>query len=305
MWRTRSARDSEAADMGYLLRVALRLLAVAFALDGFAPAFAGQMAAGRIHIEYVAPKIADHQALFAQLKERRSLEKLQAIFTPFRLPRDVTIRTIGCGESNAYYQPIDGRPTITLCYEYLQEIWNQLPTMTTEDGLTPTDALVGQALFAVAHEFGHLAFDVYQVPVLGREEDAADNFATFLMLRFREDGPRLIKGAAWSYHTFIKDYRLNPKATLPLAAFSSDHGQPEERFYNMMCMAYGSDAKLYAGLVDKGYLPVLRSRTCKHEFAVLQFGFNREILSHINRRMGDKVLAADWLATARPPAPLR
>ena len=273
--------------MRYPLRVALRLVAAAFALNGFAPAFAGRMAAGRIHIEYVAPTNPDHQALFAQLKERRSLEKVQAIFMPFRLPRDVTIRTIGCGESNAWYRPIDGRPTITLCYEYLQEIWNQLPTMATEDGLTPTDALVGQALFAVAHEFGHLVFDVYEVPVLGREEDAADNFATFLMLRFRPDGSRLIMGAAWSFHTFIKDYRLNPKATLPLAAFSSDHGQPEERFYNMMCIAYGSDATLYAGLVAKGYLPQFRARSCNYEYRVLEFGFNREILPHINTKLGD------------------
>jgi hypothetical protein len=291
--------------MRYLLQAAFRLAAVAFALNGFAPAFAGQMAADRIHIEYVAPKNPDHQALLAQLKERRSLEKVQAIFMPFRLPHDVTIRTVGCDESNAWYQPIDGRPTVTLCYEYLQEIWNQLPTMATEDGLTPTDALVGQALFAVAHEFGHLAFDVYKIPVLGREEDAADNFATFLMLHFRPDGRRLIMGAAWSYHTFIKDYRLNPKATLPLAAFSSDHGQPEERFYNMMCIAYGSDAKLYASLIEKGYLPQSRARSCKKEFNVLQFGLNREILPHIDRKMGDKVLATDWLATALPPSPLR
>jgi putative metallopeptidase DUF4344 len=287
------------------LQAAFRLAVVAFALNGSAPAFAGQMAAGRIHIEYVAPKIADHQALFAQLKERRALERVQAIFMPFRLPRDITIRTVGCNEANAFYRPIDGRPTITLCYEYLQEIWNQLPTMATQDGLTPTDALVGQALFAVAHEFGHLAFDVYQVPIFGREEDAADNFATFIMLKFRQDGRRLIMGAAWSYHTFIKDYRLNPKATLPLAAFSSDHGQPEERFYNMMCIAHGSDPKLYAGLIEKGYLPELRARTCKYEFDVLQFAFGREILPHINQEMGDKVLATDWLATARPPSPLR
>jgi len=291
--------------MRYLLQAAFRLAAVAFALNGFAPAFAGQMAADRIHIEYVAPKNPDHQALLAQLKERRSLEKVQAIFMPFRLPHDVTIRTVGCDESNAWYQPIDGRPTVTLCYEYLQEIWDHLPAAATEDGLTPTDALVGQALFVVAHEFGHLAFDVYKVPVLGREEDAADNFATFLMLKFRQDGNRLIMGAAWSYHAVIKDYRLNPKSTLPLAAFSSDHGQPEERFYNMMCIAYGSDAKLYASLIEKGYLPQSRARSCKKEFNVLQFGLNREILPHIDRKMGDKVLATDWLATALPPSPLR
>ncbi len=68
--------------------------------------------------------------------------------------------------------------------------------MVTKEGPTPTDALVGQLLFATAHEFGHLAFDVYEVPVFGREEDAADNFATYMMLQFRDDASRLIMGAA-------------------------------------------------------------------------------------------------------------
>ena len=292
--------------MRYSLPAALLLAAAAFAPDGFTPAFAEEMTAGRIHIEYVAPKNPDHQALFAQLKERRALEKVQAIFAPFRLPRDVTVRTIGCdGASDAWYQVIDDQPTVTLCYEYLYEIWTHLPAMVTEGGLTPTDALVGQGLFAVAHEFGHLVFHLHKVPILGREEDAADNFATYILLHFREDGRRLIMGAAWSYRAFIKDYRANPKATLPLAAFSSSHGQPEERFYNMACIAYGSDDKLYGDLVEKGLLPRSRASSCKKEFHVLQFGFQQEILPHIDRKMGAKVLATDWLAAAPPPSPLR
>ena len=42
-------------------------------------------------------------------------------------------------------------------------------------------------LFAFAHEFGHLAFDVYDVPIFGEEEQAADHFAAFTILQFRED----------------------------------------------------------------------------------------------------------------------
>jgi hypothetical protein len=270
------------------------------------PAAAQQMSAGRIHVEYVAPKNPDHEALYVQLMERTSLEKVQAILTPFRLPRDVLIRTIGCdGVPNAWYQPIDNRPTITICYEYLSEIWNRLPVMVTEGGPSPSDALVGQLFFAIAHEFGHLAFDVYEVPVFGREEDAADNFATYLMLQFRDDASRLIMGAAWSYHNFIKDYRENPKATIALAAFSSNHGQPEERFYNMQCIAYGSDEKRYAGLVEKGFLPQSRAKDCNYEFRVLQFAFQKEIEPHIDHQMAEKVLAMDWLATAPPPRALR
>ena len=232
--------------------------------------------------------------------------RARTILMPFRLPLDVKIRTMGCdGEANAWYQPVDGVPTISVCYEYLYEVWNRLPTMISNDGPTPTDALVGQLLFVFAHEFGHLVFDVYSVPIFGHEEDAADNFATFLMLQFRDDAPRLIMGAAWSYHAFIKNVRENPKATLPLAAFSSNHGQPEERFFNMECLAYGSDKKLYASLVDSGFLPQSRAKDCDYEYDVMKFAFDMQILPHIDMAMANKVLATDWLASAQAPRALR
>jgi hypothetical protein len=285
---------------------AVLLVAVAFGMNGPGAAFAEEMAAGRIHIEYVPPKNPDHEALYNQLMQRTSLEKIQAILMPFRLPVDVKIRTVGCdGEANAWYQPIDGVPTISVCYEYLYEVWNHLPTMVSNDGPTPTDALVGQMLFVFAHEFGHLVFDVYSVPIFGHEEDAADNFAAFIMLQFREDAPRLIMGAAWSYHAFIKNVRENPKATLPLAAFSSNHGQPEERFFNLECMAYGSDSKRYADLVEKGLLPQSRAKDCKYEYDVMKFAFDQQILPHIDMAMANKVLAMDWLASAQAPRALR
>jgi hypothetical protein len=293
--------------MGYsLARLAFLAVAAAFGTAGSGAALAAEMTAGRIDIEYVAPKNPAHEALYYQLMERMSLEKIRAVLAPFRLPLDVTMRTIGCdGEKNAWYQPINGRPTVTVCYEYLYELWQRLPTMVTNNGPTPTDALVGQMVFAFAHEFGHLAFDVYEIPVFGREEDAADNFATFLMLQSRGDGPRLIMGAAWSYHAFISDWRQKPKATLPLAAFSSNHGQPEERFYNMQCIAYGSDPKLYAGLVESGFLPESRAKNCKYEYDVLKFAFDKQMLPHIDMELAAKVMSMDWLGAAQPPRALR
>ena len=287
--------------------VAVLLVAAAFGVSSAGAAFAEEkMTAGRILIEYVPPKNPEHEQLYLQLMERTSLEKIQAIFMPFRLPMDVKIRTVGCdGVSNAWYQPIDGVPTVTVCYEFLQSLWQRLPMMVTNNGTTPTDALVGQMLFVFAHEFGHLVFDVYGVPIFGHEEDAADNFATFIMLHFREDAPRLIMGAAWAYNSFIKDIEQNPRASVPLLAFSSNHGQPEERFFNMQCMAYGSDAKLFAGLVKRGFLPDSRAKDCKYEYDVMKFAFDKEIMPHIDKAMADKVLAKDWFASAAPPRALR
>src|SRR5580700_7472082 len=106
------------ADMrlSSLARVALLLVAAAGAANGPVAASAEEMTSGRIQVEYVPPKNPDHEALYNQLMERMSLEKIRAILSPFRLPRDVKIRTVGCdGVANAWYQPIGGVPTVTVC----------------------------------------------------------------------------------------------------------------------------------------------------------------------------------------------
>ena len=94
----------------------------------------------------------------------------------------MTIRTIGCdGVSNAWYQRENNRPTLSICYEYLVEIWQVMPKETAAAMVTAGDAVVGQLFFALAHEFGHAVFDIFDIPVFGREEDAADQFATVTM----------------------------------------------------------------------------------------------------------------------------
>src|SRR5215468_2672495 len=70
----------------------------------------------RIRIEYVPPKNPEHQNLYDMLKARAALETLQKLFSPFRFPADVTIKTAGCGIVNAWYEIQDSRPTVTICY---------------------------------------------------------------------------------------------------------------------------------------------------------------------------------------------
>jgi hypothetical protein len=59
-----------------------------------------------------------------------------------------------------------------------------MPVEATAEGVTPIDGELGQFFFAVAHEMGHGAFDLFDTPIFGRQEGAADNFATDIMLQF-------------------------------------------------------------------------------------------------------------------------
>ena len=156
----------------------------------------------RIRFEYVPPHNPQLEVVYTQLKQGQALEKIQQLFSPFRLPIDLTVKTVECGKPNAWYE----RPTVTLCYEYLDEIWRGAPKQPGPAGITPVDAVVGQFFYVVAHEFGHAMFDVLQVPSFGSAEDAADEFSTFMMLHLgKDDARRLISGAAYSYRNAVQD----------------------------------------------------------------------------------------------------
>ena len=54
------------------------------------------------------------EPIYRMLKEHRALEEMQEIFSPFRLPMELTLRTGSCeGVANAWY----ARPEVSVCYE--------------------------------------------------------------------------------------------------------------------------------------------------------------------------------------------
>lgn len=245
---------------------------------------------GLIRIEYEAPKDPSVKPAYDMAKGAKSLEMMQVIFSSFRLPEDLYLKYVSCnGMANTYFDREDDRATIRVCYEYLHSIYDTMPKEPTAEGIMPREAFTGQLLFAVAHEFGHAAFDIYNLPVLGRQEDAADQFATHFLLHFGGAlAQRLIWGAAYSYKGSIKDLQDKPKVEVPIAAFSSDHGSPEQRFYNLMCIAYGFDPKIFAAVVEKGYLPEPRAKVCKSEYLNLSYAIAKLVGPHIDQDKAEK-----------------
>jgi putative metallopeptidase DUF4344 len=256
----------------------------------------------RIRIEYRTPANPEQQAVHDKLKANGALEMVQKLFSPFRLPVELTVRTLGCdGKVNAWYEREDSRPTVSVCYEYVHNIMQHAPMETTPQGITRMDAMVGQFLFVVAHEIGHALFELYGVPVFGREEDAADQFAAYFMLHLGKDRARgLIGGAAYAYHEYIKGFKDNPDVRVPLVAFSSTHGSPEERFYNLLCIAYGADPTLFADVVEDGFLPKTRARNCRYEFNTLRYAMFREIRPHLDWPMSRDIWNMRWLPEEAP-----
>jgi hypothetical protein len=253
-------------------------------------------APNRIDINYVEPKSADHQPLYKLLKERQALEKIRDLLSPLRLPHRLLLETRECGMSNA----LSNEDSVIVCYEFIDDIWKNAAQSTTPAGIAPIDTVIGPLLDVFLHEAGHVVFAMLQIPLFGRGEDAADQFSTYIMLRFdKEEARRLILGSAYQY----KGDLSSPTVTIKQQSFADEHGTSAQRFYNLLCTAYGADPKLFADVVEKGFLPEERAVGCQREYAQLAHAFETLIGPHIDRKLARK-LHKSWLppVTTKPKA---
>jgi hypothetical protein len=275
------------------------ILGVAFMLPNLAPAQSQTTATqigqpNRVTVAYVPTDDLVLKEVYDLLRDRRALERVQEMLSPFHLPEELTIKTAECGAVDSWYRRENFKPTVTICYEYLRHILESLPNEITPAGITPADATAGQFFWVTFHEVGHAIFDIFAVPIFGHPEDAADNFATYILLQFgRGQARRLIGGAAWAWRAYLGDYKRNPVVRKRIAAFADNHGLPEERFYNLLCLAFGADPVQFADV--ESYLPPTRLSTCEFEYRTLVNAFHKEISPHIDQEIAKRVLDTNWL----------
>jgi hypothetical protein len=247
----------------------------------------------RVSVSYVLPKNPAHQRIYKDLKENRALEKLQELLSPVQLPRTLKLSVAGCdGEADAVY----GDDAITICYEYLDYLWKNMPAKTTAAGIAPIDAVIGPFVDTSLHEFGHALFDMLDLPVLGREEDAADQVAAYIHLQLgKAEARRLIMGAAYAHLGEGKGDDAPQSPEEFAEDFASEHGMPAQRAYNILCIAYGADPKLFSDVVTKGYLPKERAELCEEEYEQVEDAFEILVGPHIDRALAKKNMDKPWL----------
>jgi hypothetical protein len=241
------------------------------------PAAPKDLKPNRIEILYAQPTNPAHQGIYEVLKKRRVLERFKAYLSPLRLPRALLLKTEGCdGVANAYYEASEH--AVTVCYEYIDEVLRNAPEATTAGGVTSEAAIVGPTAEVFLHEIGHAVFHLLNVPIMGREEDAADQFAAYEMVHLDRDLTRqTVDGVAFMYwhETLSRDPKLKH--------FADVHSVPAQRYYNLLCLAYGEDPKQFADLVEKKLLPEARAQSCVEEYRQLDYAVRKLIYPYFDQ----------------------
>jgi len=140
----------------------------------------------------------------------------------------------------------------------------QLKKLTQQDRESAVAFVVGNMLFVLLHELAHAAIADLEFPVLGREEDAADEFAILRMLWV---------GSAFTHHVLADatkgwffSARRDRKEGEPLA-FYDEHSLDQQRAYHIVCLMVGHDPNEMADLAKEMKLPDDRRESCKKDFA--------------------------------------
>ena len=236
-----------------------------------------------VRVVYQEPKKPEQTAIAERMRRERILEDAADMLTLLKLPKLLTLQAETCGESNAWYDP--ETHVLTFCYELVGD-FIKMAENSGHYELTPDQAVVGPFLFIVLHETAHAVFHILAVPVLGQEEDAADQLAVLAATTFGGDfAERMLRAAAFMYD---HDSKVRKPGE---ADFADVHGLDRQRFYNVLCLAWGADPKLYDFAKDLGHLPDERAQWCGEEYRQVQYAVRVLIRQHVDEKEIERVRA--------------
>jgi len=206
------------------------------------------------------PAPAELRAIAQHAQSSRVLEGWRAEIEQLNLEPPLTLGLVmrSCGEANAYYD--SEAKSIVYCYEELLEAQATLTNHT--DQLSPKEAQLfatGWRDFVFFHELGHALIDQLEIPMLGREEDVADQISTYIWVH-REDSEAILNGTIYSFSA--QDAEVDEET------LADTHSLNAQRYYNVMCWVYGADQERYEEAGEQ--LPEERREGCEYEYWQLE-----------------------------------
>lgn len=214
---------------------------------------------GDFVVKHLAVSNSRYNEIDRQIKEEKLLEKAaDKLNHSLILPYDIDLVTKDCGEVNAFYDA--NNHSVTVCYELMEHFYTVFRSNGLEDEKA-YDKMFDAVRFAFLHEIGHALIDTYNLPITGSEEDAADRCSSFINLtELGEDGVNAVLAAADAFAIESKNTSSSKRN------LADEHLLQEQRFYNSLCMIYGSNTIKYAYILDEQYLPRERAVRCPQEY---------------------------------------
>jgi hypothetical protein len=185
----------------------------------------------------------------------------QRIWYPRQLAGAIAVAGLMVSAPIAAAQSPSGQRTLGGIDEAIQALDQspQVRSMSRQARKELVEFAVGNTLFVLAHELGHLVIEEMGLPVLGREEDAAESFAILAMLHMHVTfSERVLIEAAKGW--LLSSYRDRKERNA--LAFHDEHSLDLQRAYQVVCLMVGFDPVRFKALAAETRLPEERQASC-------------------------------------------
>lgn len=167
------------------------------------------------------------------------------------------------GEEDPYYDPETS--TIYFSYYFANEIGERYIADNPDASSAQTERfIISGVVHTLFHEYAHVLVDYLNLPVLGREEDAADSFASYVLLTLMDNGAVILKDGADLFYLESLDPEPFDETML-----SDSHSLSIQRFYMGICHLYASDEKTYQNLIKTHDFDEEWTDTCLMDYDIL------------------------------------
>jgi len=198
---------------------------------------------------------------------------------------------VDCGAAKSPYK--SGQP-VKICYELISQIADAAKKIYPTDTGQQDVVIVGAFIQALFHEVAYAIFDILQVPIWGRADDAADRLAAVIMLALGEDFEKVaILGT-----TALFKWSATSAKTWTGSSFADTASPDAQRYFNYLCIAAAADFPNFGGFVQNGTIPPSRAGDCAHEFEQIRHAFDLRIMPFVDPDALVRVKSTQWLEWA-------
>lgn len=161
------------------------------------------------------------------------------------------------------------------------------PDISAEDRAYQRLFVLANTQFTLFHELAHVLIWELNLPVFGREEDAADNIALMGLMLLDRELPEAQQGRVVEKLQAVADgweleWRLVEEDQLELAYWDL-HSLEIQRYYNIACLVYGADTENREQIVIDTGLPLDRAEWCAEEYALAKNAMDWLLLRMSNK----------------------
>lgn len=188
------------------------------------------------------------------------------------LPFDLIVSWPDCDEPDAYYD--SDTHHLVLCQQLIDEYYD-LFAPKIKDKAKLDDAVRGAIAATFLHELGHALIDAWKLPITGKEEDAADQLSTLMLINRTESGEQMALDSALSFKLSADSSKDEKRI------YWDEHSFDEQRYYDTICMIYGHNPQKYDYLIANGTLPEERSENCQDDFNRIDRSWKMLLAPHL------------------------